>query len=126
MMNMPLTPIYIVDDNQSFGNSLKRMLNAREYNADYFESAQTFLDSIPSGQKGIVIVDLYMPECNGFELMKKMHAMGYDASVIVITGHSQANSRDKAMQRGAIGFLEKPFTERSLLELIQIRMENED
>jgi len=118
-MNLPPAHFYIVDDDKSFGRSLKRMLNARGFPADYFGSARSFLDSIHPSQHGWVIVDIHMPECNGFALMDKMHELHYGMSMIVITGEAQADARDLAMQKGAVGFLQKPFSEESLLELIQ-------
>jgi len=116
--------IFIVDDDPSFGRSLKRMLNARSLKADHFESAQAFIDSVPSDQRGIAIVDLHMAGCDGFWLMDKMQELHYSMSVIVITGHSQADSRNQAMDRGAVGFLLKPFNERSLLALIEAQVED--
>jgi FixJ family two-component response regulator len=113
------TRIYIIDDDPQFGKSLKRLLNCRGIQADYFASARSFLDAVPSGQKGIAIVDIHMPDCDGFELMDKMCELRYGMPVIVITGQTQADSRDVALQRGAKGFLQKPFSEQSLLELIE-------
>ena len=118
-MKIPPTRFYIVDDDQSFGKSLKRLLNTRGFPADYFGSARSFLDSIHPGQHGWAIVDIHMPECDGFALIDKMHELHYDMPVIVITGQAQADARDLAMQKGAVGFLQKPFSEESLLELIQ-------
>jgi FixJ family two-component response regulator len=111
--------VFIVDDDRSFGRSLKRLLNARGIAADYIESAAAFLDSVPPGQKGIAIVDVHMPECDGFELMEKMHDMRYRMPVIIITGLTGGFTRDIALQRGAVGLLQKPFSERSLLDLIE-------
>ncbi len=111
--------LFIVDDDPSFGKSLKRMLNGAGFTAECFESAQAFLDSVPSAQKGIVLVDLHMPEIDGFSLMGMMHDMGYSMPVIAITGQTWADSRDIAMQLGAVGFLQKPFHKRSLLALIE-------
>jgi len=108
---------YIIDDDLSFGKSLKRLLNAKGMPADYFGSAQSFFDSVPSSQPGCAVVDIHMPNCDGFELIDKMHDMNYGMSVIVITGHAQADARDLAFQKGAVGFLQKPFSEGSLLEL---------
>jgi FixJ family two-component response regulator len=118
------TRIFIVDDDTSFGRSLKRLLNAKGYTADHFKSALAFLDSVPYDQKGIAVVDICMPDCDGFALMDRMHASGYSLPVIVITGHSQAHSQDEAMQRRAIGFLEKPFSEHALLELVEAQTTN--
>jgi len=109
---------WIVDDDLPFGRSLKRMLNARGVPAEYFGSAQSFLDSVPPGQPGFAIVDIHMPCCNGFGLMKKMQELHYGMPVIVITGHVESQQRELAMKHGAIGFLQKPFAEESLMELI--------
>ena len=66
-------PVYIVDDDLSFGRSLKRLLNARGLAADCFSSAQSFLDSVSHNQmEGIAIVDINMPGCDGFQLMDKI------------------------------------------------------
>jgi len=65
-----------------------------------------------------------MPECDGFSLMDKMQELRYIMPVIVVTGHSRADSRDQVMNRGAVGFLQKPFNERSLLALIEAQMDD--
>ncbi len=110
--------IYIVDDDQSFGKSLKRLLNAKGFSADYFRSAQSFLEAVPPNGNGYVMVDIQMPECDGFRLMDIMNNLHYGLHVIVMTGRAQNDTADKALRKGAIGFLEKPFSEESLLELL--------
>lgn len=117
-MDAPRGHCYIVDDDMRFGKSLRRLLNAMGIPVDYFGSAQSFLDSVPPGQDGYAIVDIHMSDCNGFALIDKMKDLQYDMSVIVITGHAQADARDRAMRKGAAGFLQKPFSEESLLELL--------
>ena len=123
-MNKPPVRFYIVDDDLSFGKSLKRLLNARGMSADYFGSAQSFIDSVPPGQRGYAIVDINMPVCSGFGLMDWMHELNYLMRVIVITGQAQEGSRDMALQKGALGFLQKPFSEESLLELVEQDTDN--
>ena len=118
-MRLPAVRMYIVDDDASFGRSLKRLLNARGISADYFGSAQSFLDSVPSSQPGYAVVDVHMPECDGFELMDKMRDMRFTMRVIVITGQTRVDSRELALQKGALGFLQKPFGLGSLMELIE-------
>jgi FixJ family two-component response regulator len=117
-MNISAAHFYIVDDDPSFCKSLRRLLNARGIPADCFGSAQSFLDSVPAGQHGYAVVDINMPDSDGFELMDKMRALNYSMSVVIITGQTQADTRDLALQKGAIGFLQKPFSEESLLELV--------
>lgn len=111
--------LYIIDDDQSFGRSLKRLLISQGYETHYFTSAKAFLDSVPSGQRGTAIVDLYMPDMDGFALIDRMRELRYDMPVIVVTGRTEIDSRDLAFERGAVGFLQKPFSDRSLMELIE-------
>jgi FixJ family two-component response regulator len=118
-MSTPLSHFYIVDDDQSFGRSLKRLLNARGFSADYFGSAQSFFDAVPPVRHGYAIVDIRMPECDGFGMIDKMHELHYDMTVIVVTGYAQVDAREMALHKGAVGFLQKPFSEESLMELLQ-------
>lgn len=98
---------------------MRRLLQGRGLLVDCFESAHEFLDSVPPGQEGIAIVDIHMPRFDGFFLMDQMKAQGYDMPVILITGLTGPNTRDMAMDRGAVGFLQKPFLERSIMALIE-------
>jgi two-component system, LuxR family, response regulator FixJ len=109
----------IVDDDLSFGKSLKRMLNARGIPAEYFGSAQSFLDSVPPGQSGYAIIDIHMPGCDGFGLMEKMREMHFCMPVIIVTGHADMAAKELALRGGAIGYLQKPFSGESLLELVR-------
>ena len=118
-MNRQQMQFFIIDDDPSFGRTLKRSLDRHGHAAYYFGSAQSFIDSVPSGQKGIAIVDIHMPENDGLSLMRLMRDLNYRMPVILITGHAQADTRELALQRGAIGFLQKPFNGRSLLDLIE-------
>jgi len=117
-MDRPSICFWIVDDDLQFGKSLRRLLRSRGIPADYFESAQAFLDSVPPGQSGYAVVDVSMPGCDGFELIKIMRELHYGMPVIIMTGHVNSHAKDRAMQHGAIGFLQKPFSGASLLELI--------
>lgn len=117
-MPSPGSKFWIIDDDLSFGKSLRRMLNARGLPAEYFGSAQSFLDSVPQGECGCAIVDIHMPDVDGFALLKKMRELRYDMAVIIVTGHADNDARDRALQSGAGGFLRKPFSEESLMELV--------
>jgi FixJ family two-component response regulator len=56
---------------------------------------------------------------DGFSLMDQMKTLGYTMPVILITGQTGPSTRDMAMDRGAVGFLQKPFHEDSLMSLIK-------
>jgi len=116
--------IYIVDDDEIFRKSLKRLLQSNDYFAEDFSSAQSFLDSIPVyDAKGILFLDLRMPGMNGFQLQEKLNELRSELEIIFITADAQPGDRDHAIESGAVGFLQKPFQEESLLELISLAID---
>jgi FixJ family two-component response regulator len=112
--------IYIVDDDEAYRKSLVRLLKSQGYFTESFSSAQSFLDSVPVHYKrGVVILDLRMPEMDGFGLQDKLKELRSDLKIIFITADAQPGDRDHAILDGAIGFLQKPFQEESLFGLIR-------
>lgn len=114
---------FIVDDDKSFGRSLKRLLMAKGFAAEHFESARAFLDSVPSCQKGFAIVDIHMPDYDGLLLIERMLEMRYRMPLIAVTGQTVSGLRDRVLQQGAAGFLQKPFDPQSLMDLIETLLE---
>ena len=111
--------IYIVDDDEVFAKSLKRLLQSTGYFTEVFSSAQSFLDSVPAYyKKGILILDLRMPGMNGFQLQEKLKELRSDLEIIFVTADAQPGDRDQAIEAGAIAFLQKPFQEQTLFEMI--------
>jgi two-component system, LuxR family, response regulator FixJ len=110
--------IFVVDDDFSFGKSLTRLLGARGYLSEYFSSAQSFLDSVTPDQQGVAILDIHMPNYDGFALFDKLKELHYCLDVIFVTGQAQTDDRNHAREKGSRGFLQKPFSETSLFELL--------
>ena len=123
-MNKTQHDIYIVDDDKAYGKSLVRLLKSVGYSVESFLSAQSFLDAVPvADNTGVLILDLRMPGMNGFDLQKKMNELAGRFDIIFITADEQPGDRDHAIKAGAIGFLQKPFPEEPLLELISLAMD---
>jgi len=113
-----LPKVYIVDDDESVRRALGRLLKSAGYGAEAFRSAQSFLDSVPAETRGILILDVRMPDMDGFQLQEKLNSLGSRLQIIFITAHAQAGERERAMNAGAKGFLQKPFSDESLLDLV--------
>jgi FixJ family two-component response regulator len=116
--------VFIVDDEESIGRSLSRLLILEGYRVYFFPSARGFLDSVPSDATGCLISDIYMPGLDGFELQQRMNQLGFRLPIIFMSAHAQAGDRETAMTRGALGFLVKPFDEKSLLDLLSRAFRN--
>ena len=90
------------------------------YQVPVFESAEAFLKS---GQQlrdtSCLLLDVQMPEINGLQLQSKLASEGCPVPIIFISAYGNKESRRQAMQAGAIAFLDKPFSEKQLLEKIR-------
>ena len=117
---MAQSHIYIVDDDEAFRKSLKRLLRSAGYFAEDFSSAQSFLDCVPVFyKKGVLIRDLRMQGMDGFQLQKKLKDLRSELQIIFVTADAQPGDRDHVMESGAVAFLQKPFQEQTLFEMIQ-------
>ncbi|HET9428948.1 MAG TPA: response regulator [Allosphingosinicella sp.] len=106
--------VYVVDDDRDVRRSLSFMLAADQIRSYPFASGRDFLDALPDLDPGCVLLDLRMPELDGFAVMGGMAQQFVDWPVIVMTGHGEVPVAVRAMRLGAVDFIEKPFTEEAL------------
>lgn len=111
--------VFIVDDDESVRDSLQALLDASGYTTDAYESGVAFLDVAKGLAKGCVLLDVRMPKMDGLEVQVRLRGIRPDIPVVIITGHGDVPMAVKAMKAGAIDFVEKPFTESTLLESIE-------
>ena len=91
------------------------MLGASEIRSHPFASGADFLEAIADLQPGCVLLDLRMPQMDGFHVMSELARREVDWPVIVMTGHGEVPVAVRAMKLGAVDFIEKPFSEEALL-----------
>ena len=106
--------VHVVDDDRDVRRGLSFMLGAGEFQSRPFASGQDFLDSLPELQPGCILLDIRMPDQDGFQVMEALTARGVEWPVIVMTGHGEVSVAVRAMKMGAVDFLEKPFDEAML------------
>jgi FixJ family two-component response regulator len=119
---MPEEPysICIVDDDDSIRRALRRLLSAAGYDTRAFESAEDFLESSSCLSEGCLVLDIRLPGMSGLDLQEKLASRGVKLPVIFITAHDNPQWQEKAKKAGAVAYLKKPFSERSLLDAIQV------
>lgn len=118
--------IYVVDDEDSVRKAIKRLLISSGYIVEVFNSARSFLDSIPIDSEGVIILDVYMPDMDGFMLQERLNTLRTKFDVIFMSGFVKAGDREYALSHGAKGFLQKPFNDQSLLNLIKVVIEGHE
>lgn len=110
--------VYVVDDNRAVRDSLVSLLTSNGIAVRSFASAKDFLTRRAQDAQGCVILDLYMPELSGLELLRLLRARGNRIPVIAISGRRDA-VLDAALKRESVlGILSKPFSDEELLDLI--------
>lgn len=113
--------VYVIDDDEAMRDSLDFLLGAAEFDVTLFESAERFLDALPS-DFGCVVSDVRMPGIDGIELLKRLKANRSSFPVLIMTGHGDVPLAVEAMKLGAVDFLEKPFEDDRMIGLIDIAL----
>jgi len=116
--------ISIVDDDESVRRTTTLLIQSFGFQAAAFESAESLLKSGQLQETSCLIVDLQMPGMNGLQLQRHLAASGYKIPMIFITAYDSKESRQQAMQAGAVAFLSKPFNDELLLETIRATLPN--
>ena len=111
--------ISIVDDDESVRRTTTLLIQSFGFQAAAFESAESLLKSGQLQETSCLLVDLQMPGMNGLQLQRHLAASGYKIPMIFITAYDSKESRQQAMQAGAVAFLSKPFNDELLLETIR-------
>jgi two-component system, LuxR family, response regulator FixJ len=111
--------VYVIDDDDAMRDSLDFLLGAADFHVTLFESAQNFLNALPTIDFGCVVSDVRMPGVDGIELLKRLKAGGSLFPVVIMTGHGDVPLAVEAMKLGAMDFLEKPFEDDRLIGMIE-------
>lgn len=111
--------IFVVDDDESIRKALKRLVNSMGLSVETFATAQEFLSRERYEGPSCLVLDIRMPGLSGLELQEELAEADIVLPVIFITGHGNVPMSVRAMKAGAVDFLEKPFDDQVLLNLIQ-------
>jgi FixJ family two-component response regulator len=111
--------ISVVDDDESVRRTTTLLIESFGFRAAAFESAEIFLNSGRLHDTSCLIVDVQMPGMDGLQLQSHLAAAGCGIPIIFITAYESNDSRQRAMQAGAAGFLGKPFSDEQLLQTIR-------
>lgn len=102
--------ILVVDDNDSNRTLLAHQLGRQGHDVQTAESGRTALDMIRESRPDLILLDLFMPDMNGFDVLQNMHADEAlrAVPVIIITGLSDRDAAVKCIEAGAFDILLKP------------------
>jgi two-component system nitrogen regulation response regulator NtrX len=107
--------ILIIDDEIQICESIKMILDYAGYESTYTTEAKEGLKKLTDNQYSALLLDIQMPEMNGFEVLKKVKISNSHLSVIIISAHGSVENAIKATRLGAFDFIEKPIDRDKLL-----------
>jgi FixJ family two-component response regulator len=108
--------IVVIDDDASFNTAIGRLLRLSGFRTQSFASAEDFLRQPTSAH--CLVLDLHLSGMSGLDLQARLADDGRPVPIVFVTAMEDSGIRLRAMQAGAAAYLEKPFDERRLLEVL--------
>ncbi len=117
--------VFVVDDDRSVRDSLRRLITSVGLRVEVFPSAQAFLSAPRPDVPGCLVLDVRLPGLSGLDLQRDLAQSHATLPIIFLTGHGDIPMSVQAMKAGAVEFLTKPFRGQDLLDAIRHAIERD-
>lgn len=114
--------ILVVDDEEIVLRGIKKLLKPDEnynYHLDMVKSAVDGLQYLRQNRYDVVVTDLMMPGMDGLQFLQRVIAVDPKARVVMITGYATLETAMEAQEKGAFGYIAKPYTNDEFRAMIQ-------
>lgn len=111
--------ILVVEDEKEIADGLLGILKNEGYSVDVTYNGEEGFYSIMSGIYDLILLDVMLPNMNGFEILKKVRSKGIDVPIILLTAKTQTEDKIHGLDFGADDYLTKPFEVGELLARIR-------
>jgi DNA-binding NtrC family response regulator len=101
--------ILVIDDERAIRNSLKEILGDEGYDVDVAEDGPSALEMVEKEKYNVIFCDIKMPDMSGIEVLDRLNQEGFDAAVIMISGHGDIDTAVECIKKGAFDFIQKPL-----------------
>jgi FixJ family two-component response regulator len=118
--------VSVVEDDQFFRESMRRLIRSLGYGVEAFPSATDFLASPHLGETACLIADVHMPTMTGLELHRRLIEMGHPIPTILVTAYPDNDVRARALKDGVVCYLRKPVDERHLVECLRAALHSDE
>ncbi len=107
--------VLLAEDEKRMAAALVALLKQEKYDVDHMEDGASALDALESGIYDIAVLDVMMPEMNGFEVARKARQNGIKTPILMLTAKSQLDDKVQGLDSGADDYLTKPFQTKELM-----------
>ena len=125
-MSQSVPWIYVVDDDLSVREAVESLIRSAGLSVKTFSSAREFLASLGKELPLCLVLDIQLPDMNGFELQQELARKDIQIPTIFLTGHGDIPMSVRAIKAGAVEFLTKPFEDEYLLRAIREAIAQDD
>ena len=111
--------VLLVEDDSSTAKSIELMLKSEGYVVDNTDLGEDGLDLGKLYDYDIIILDLMLPDMDGYDVLKNLRAAKVDTPILILSGLAELDNKIKGLGFGADDYLTKPFDKRELVARIQ-------
>ncbi|MCP1661402.1 MAG: response regulator [Methanocalculus sp. MSAO_Arc1] len=119
-----MTTVLIIDDSSFQRTLIKKTLLSEGYSCIEAGNGRLGLEMAETDQPDIILLDLLMPDMDGFSFLKSVQEQKLDVPVIVLTSDIQDTTRSLCLELGARSFLNKPLRREEIIPAIQAILES--
>ena len=110
--------VHVVDDDASVRDALGGLFESLGLDTRTYASAHEFLAERLPDRPGCIVMDIRLPDMNGLDCQVQLTEMGVRLPVVMMTGYGDIPMSVRAMKRGAVDFLTKPFHDQDMLDAV--------
>jgi FixJ family two-component response regulator len=117
--------VHVVDDDPSLRGALESLFDSVGLETRTYGVARDFLDAGLADEPGCIVIDIRLPDMSGLEFQAQLTQLGVRLPVIMMTGYGDIPMTVRAMKRGAVDFLPKPFRDQDMLDAVMAAIERD-
>ncbi|MDP2194289.1 MAG: response regulator transcription factor [Alphaproteobacteria bacterium] len=107
--------ILLIEDDHATARGIEKILKAEGYICDTTDMGEDGLEIGKIYEYDLIILDLMLPDLDGFDVLKRLRSSGVETPVLVLSGISDINDKVRGFSFGADDYLTKPFSKEELL-----------
>jgi FixJ family two-component response regulator len=117
--------VHVVDDDASLRGALESLFESVGLDTRTYGAARDFLDASLEDRPGCIVIDIRLPDMSGLEFQAQLNQLGVHLPVVMMTGYGDIPMTVRAMKRGAVDFLSKPFRDQDMLDAVMAAIERD-
>ena len=117
--------VHVVDDDASLRSALESLFDSVGLDTRTYGAARDFLNASLADEPGCVVIDIRLPDMSGLEFQAQLTQVGIRLPVVMMTGYGDIPMTVRAMKRGAVDFLPKPFRDQDMLDAVMVAIERD-